>query len=78
MEFKELCKMVSVGYVGLTTQYFSNKGEGIRLIRSQNVRPGKLILENTVEVTLDFHKRIRKSQLIFPIWPSDISSSFPY
>ncbi len=68
-KFSTVCTRVSVGYVGPTTKFFStNKELGIPLIRSQNVRPGKLIIENTAKITTSFHESIKKSNLL----PGDI------
>ena len=59
----ELCERVSVGHVGPTSEYFCGEEEGVPLIRSMNVKPGKLITHNIAYVTKDFHKKLKKSQL---------------
>jgi len=59
----ELCERVSVGHVGPTSEYFCDDNSGIPLIRSQDVRPGRLFLENAKHITLDFHKSLKKSTL---------------
>jgi len=57
-----LCERVSVGHVGETSSFFCGP-EGIRLLRSQNVRPGSLEIDNIRYVTRDFHEKSKKSQL---------------
>ena len=59
----QLCKRVSVGHVGPTSEHFSGPDEGIPFIRSQDVRPGKLNLRNVAHVDPAFHAELRKSQL---------------
>lgn len=62
-KFGGLCSRVSVGHVGQTTQFFCESSVGIPLVRSQNVRPGRLVLENVLSVTKEFHSTHKKSQL---------------
>jgi len=62
--FEKLCKRVSVGHVGETSSYFTTKEQGIPFIRSQNVRPGKLVLDDIKYVTHGFHDKSKKSQLL--------------
>ncbi len=64
VQFKETCDRVSVGHVGPTTEFFTDAPDGICFLRSQNVRPGKLELENALSITPNFHKKLKKSQLI--------------
>lgn len=59
----QVCKFVSVGYVGPTSKFFCSPTDGIKFLRSQNVRPGRLDLSNTKFVTHEFHKKFKKSQL---------------
>ncbi len=63
VKFSDLCERVSVGHVGPTTRYFSDKDSGIALVRSQNVRPGRLNLDEIVYITQEFHGKLKKSQL---------------
>lgn len=58
-----ICDRVSVGHVGLTSEFFCGQDEGVPLLRSQNVRPGRLDLANVRYVTQEFHQKSRKSQL---------------
>jgi len=62
--FSETCDRVSVGHVGPTTEFFTDAPDGICLLRSQNVRPGKLDLKNALSITPEFHKKLKKSQLL--------------
>ena len=59
----EVCERVSVGHVGPTSKYYTTPNNGIVFLRSQNVRPGHLILEDTKFITTAFHDSLRKSQL---------------
>jgi type I restriction enzyme S subunit len=61
--FDCVCERVSVGHVGPTTEFFCTNGSGIPLIRSQDVRPGRLMLQNAAHITAEFHAKLRKSQL---------------
>jgi type I restriction enzyme S subunit len=63
-KLREISERVSVGHVGPTSQYYCDKSLGIPFIRSQNVRPGKLDLEGIRYITVDFHNRLKKSQLL--------------
>lgn len=58
-----LCQRVTVGYVSSTRAFFCPPGEGIRLIRSQNIRPGRLIFDDAAWVKREFHDANPKSQL---------------
>jgi type I restriction enzyme S subunit len=58
-----LCERVSVGHVGPTSQYFSGDEDAVPLVRSQDVRPGLLHLENTARITPTFHRKLHKSTL---------------
>lgn len=62
-ELKDVCERVSVGYVGPTSEYFCDSSVGVRLLRSQNVRPGRLSLDDVKYVEREFHVRNKKSQL---------------
>lgn len=64
----ELSERVSVGYVSSTRAFFSAPEEGVPLIRSQNIRPGRLVLGDTAWVTRAFHDANPKSQLM----PGDV------
>ena len=59
----EVCERVSVGHVGPTTEYFSDDKESVPLVRSQDVRPGKLHIESAAHITYEFHQKLKKSKL---------------
>lgn len=59
----DLCECVSVGYVSSTRAFFCRPGEGVPLVRSQNIRPGRLVLDSIAWVTRAFHEANPKSQL---------------
>lgn len=59
----DFCTRVSVGHVGLTTDFYCESNIGIPFIRSQNVRPGSLDWKGIQYITKDFHKKLKKSQL---------------
>jgi type I restriction enzyme S subunit len=58
-----VCERVSVGHVGPTTEFFSDAYDSVALIRSQDVRPGRLEAENCARITPNFHASLKKSQL---------------
>lgn len=58
-----LCQRVSVGHVGVTSQYYTTAKDGVPFLRSQNVRPGHLDMLGLVHITPAFHKQLKKSQL---------------
>jgi type I restriction enzyme S subunit len=59
----QISDRVSVGYVGPTSDFFCAPGKGVPLIRSQNIRPGRLHFDDTAWVTQEFHEQNPKSQL---------------
>jgi type I restriction enzyme S subunit len=64
VRFADLSERVSVGHVGPTTEFFCERGmDGVPLIRSQDVRPGRLMLGQAAHITPEFHSKARKSQL---------------
>ncbi len=64
LPLEEVCAKVSVGFVGTTSPFFTDNTDGIPLIRSQNVRPGFLDLQNNLKyVTPEFHFKNRKSAI---------------
>jgi len=63
VRFSDICDRVSVGHVGPTTEHFTDAAAGIRFLRSQNVRPGRLALESALSITPEFHRTLKKSQL---------------
>ena len=59
----DISERVSVGHVGPTTRYYTDKEKGIPFIRSQNVRRGFLDLNGIQFITQEFHNSLKKSQL---------------
>lgn len=59
----DICERVSVGHVGPTTEFYCDAEHGVPLLRSQNVRRGRLDLSGVRHVTPAFHHKLRKSQL---------------
>jgi type I restriction enzyme, S subunit len=59
-----LCKRVSVGHVGPTSDYYCDESVGIPFLRSQNVRSGKLDWKGVQYITKEFHEKLKKSQLL--------------
>jgi type I restriction enzyme S subunit len=58
---EELCSRITVGYVGpMASEYVSN---GVPLLRSLNIKRGKISVDNLVFVPPEFHKRLVKSEL---------------
>ena len=63
VRFSDICERVSVGHVGPTVEYFRDRADGIRFLRSQNVRPGRLDLETATAIAPEFHQKLKKSKL---------------
>ena len=61
-ELGAISSRVSVGHVGETSKHYVESG-GIPFIRSQNVRPSGLDVENVKKITSVFHRTLKKSQL---------------
>ncbi len=57
----DLCEKITVGHVGsMATRY---QGEGVPFLRSQNIRPFEVVLDNVVFIDGAFHASLSKSQL---------------
>ena len=60
-QLASVCKKITVGHVGsMATRY---KPSGIPFLRSQNIRPFEISLENVVFVDDGFHQSLAKSRL---------------
>jgi type I restriction enzyme, S subunit len=59
----EISERVSVGHVGLTSQHYCSKEVGVAFVRSQNVRPGRFEMDDSMYITPAFHRVLKKSQL---------------
>jgi type I restriction enzyme S subunit len=58
---ESLCKQVTVGHVGPMKQEY--QPDGIPFLRSQNIRPFELALDNVYFVSGEFHRQLSKSAL---------------
>ena len=60
-QLASLCHEITVGHVGsMKTEY---KESGIPFLRSQNIRPFEVSMENAMFIDEAFHRALRKSQL---------------
>ena len=60
-QLASLCREITVGHVGpMKTKYKEN---GVPFLRSQNIRPFEVTLENVVFIDEAFHRLLNKSQL---------------
>ena len=62
---EELCERVSVGHVGETSSHFTDS-DGIKFLRSQNVRPGRVELHDIKHVSKSFH--LKSLNKLLKIW----------
>lgn len=62
-KISEISERVSVGFVGITSPYFTDAINGVPLVRSQNIRNGNINFQNLAYVTKEFHHKNKKSQL---------------
>ena len=60
---EELCSRVTVGYVGSTSEFYTDKDNGIPFLRTQNVRPIQINRDAIQYVTHEFHKKNKKTQI---------------
>ena len=61
VKLKEVCDRITVGHVGPMADKYTV--EGIPFLRSQNISPFRLNLEDIKHVPSDFHEKLRKSAL---------------
>lgn len=59
----DISERVSVGHVGPTSKFYCSSDVGIPFVRSQNVRPARLAMDDPQFITREFHDSLRKSQL---------------
>ena len=60
-QLASLCHEITVGHVGsMKTEY---KDSGIPFLRSQNIRPFEVSMENAMFIDETFHRALKKSQL---------------
>ena len=60
---EELCSRVTVGYVGPTSEFYTDSNSGIPFLRTQNVRPILISRDAMQYVTHEFHKKNKKTQI---------------
>lgn len=63
IKIKDLCEKISVGFVGTTSPFYTSKEEGIPILRSKNVRLGRIDMNDLAYITKEFHEKNKKSQL---------------
>lgn len=63
VKLKNISERVSVGHVGITSEHYCDKSNGVIFIRSQNVLSGRLDLTDVQYITKEFHNKLKKSQL---------------
>ncbi len=61
VKLKEICTRITVGHVGSMADKYS--ADGIPFLRSQNIMPFRLNLEDIKYIPHDFHKILEKSKL---------------
>jgi len=61
VKLKEVCERITVGHVGPMADKYAS--EGIPFLRSQNITPFRLNIEDIKYVPRDFHEKLRKSAL---------------
>ena len=62
-ELNNLCRKISVGFVGTCEPYYCSQDVGVPMLRTGNLGEGFLRLNNLKYVTFDFHEKQKKSQL---------------
>jgi len=66
-QLASLCREITVGHVGPMAKEY--KESGVPFLRSQNVRPFEIALENVVFIDKAFHRLLNKSRLL----PGDLA-----
>lgn len=61
VKLKEVCSRITVGHVGPMADKYTQ--EGVPFLRSQNIAPFRLNVEDIKFVPLEFHEKLRKSAL---------------
>jgi type I restriction enzyme S subunit len=61
VKLKDVCSRITVGHVGSMAKRYTT--EGIPFLRSQNIRPFRLSLNEIKFIAPDFHEKLRKSAL---------------
>lgn len=63
----DVCRKITVGHVGPMAKRY--KQSGVPFLRSQNIRPFEIALDDVVFIDEDFHRSLAKSQLL----PGDVA-----
>jgi len=58
----EFCREIVVGHVGSTSEHYIEK-DGVRFIRTGDLKDGKIRLTETKQITREFHRKLKKSSL---------------
>jgi len=58
----EFCREIVVGHVGSTSEHYIEK-DGVRFIRTGDLKDGKIRLTETKQITREFHHKLKKSSL---------------
>jgi len=61
IKLKDVCERITVGHVGPMADKYTE--EGVPFLRSQNIAPFRLNLDDIKYVPPDFHEKLRKSSL---------------
>ena len=56
----KVCKEIVVGHVGSTSEYYTVK-DGVRFIRTGDIKDGEIRLTKTMQITKAFHHKLKKS-----------------
>ena len=62
-KLKSICRSINVGFVGVCEPFYTDKNNGVPLIRTGNLGEGFLKLDKVKYVTRDFHNKQKKSIL---------------
>jgi len=63
-----IASKLNVGFVGACEPYYTNKSEGVLLIRTGNLKGVNIVLDDVKYVTKEFHEKNKKSQ----VYPDDL------
>jgi type I restriction enzyme S subunit len=61
IKLTEVCERITVGHVGPMADKYT--AEGVPFLRSQNITPFRLNLDDIKFIPPDFHEKLRKSAL---------------
>ena len=58
-----LASKLKVGFVGTCEPFYTDKENGVLLVRTGNLKGVEIVLDDVKYVTQDFHEKNKKSQL---------------